>query len=172
MHCIDACSQPWPCFSVVCHMKCLQFIYLCTLMQSNCFKHTFSNVPKNAEGPKLAVTVRGQDQTLTVATVSQMSPADFSSLWRVRTVHPHVDPSVCSYMSLLSGHVLGLQVSLRMCCWQVAWLLLSVPCICAQNETGLCTNSKAALNALHSDASMVIELGGTCTHCHHPGNGH
>ncbi|DBB15330.1 TPA: hypothetical protein ACH3X3_003578 [Trebouxia sp. C0006] len=51
-------------------------------MQSNCFKHTLSNGKKTADGPQLAVTVRGQDQTLTVATVSQMSPADFSSLWR------------------------------------------------------------------------------------------
>ncbi|DBB02790.1 TPA: hypothetical protein ACH3X1_013622 [Trebouxia sp. C0004] len=51
-------------------------------MQTNCFKHTFLNGQKTAEGPQLAVSVQGQDQTLTVATVSQMSPADFSSLWR------------------------------------------------------------------------------------------
>ncbi|DBA98829.1 hypothetical protein WJX77_006737 [Trebouxia sp. C0004] len=51
-------------------------------MQSNCFKHAFPKVQNTAAGAELAVTVRGQDQTLTVATVSQMSPADFSSLWR------------------------------------------------------------------------------------------
>lgn len=35
------------------------------------------------ENPELAITVRGPGQSMTVATISQMSPADFSSLWTV-----------------------------------------------------------------------------------------
>lgn len=137
-------------------------------MQSNCFKHTFSNGQKTAEGPQLAVTVRGQDQTLTVATVSQMSPADFSSLWRVRFVH---------WTSLYAVKVHCHQGICRHCKCHIR---------CAVNDGGA-----FAFGALHlhtewhkavkhiarqlsltclADANTVIKLRSTCTHCHLAGN--
>lgn len=51
----------------------------CWAMQTNC---VFRN-QSGEENPKLAITVRGPGQSMTVATISQMSPADFSSLWTV-----------------------------------------------------------------------------------------
>ncbi|KAL3136011.1 hypothetical protein ABBQ32_007048 [Trebouxia sp. C0010 RCD-2024] len=41
----------------------------------------FRNQGVKEQNPKLSITVRGPGQSLTVATISQMSPADFSSLW-------------------------------------------------------------------------------------------
>ena len=136
-------------------------------MQSNCFQHTFSNAPKTAEGPQLAVTVRGQDQTLTVATVSQMSPADFSSLWRVRAVHwiclyAPCDQCICWHCKC---HIrCAVSEWHGFCCWR--------PAFAHRMEHGCIQIARQLPMRCLANANMVLELRGTCTHCQLAGNSH
>ena len=140
-------------------------------MQSNCFKHTFSYGQKTAEGPQLAVTVRGQDQTLTVATVSQMSPADFSSLWRVSFVHWihlyavkfHCHQGICWHCKCHMDVLLMAEVLLLMMphikdseCHK-APTCLCLKCLILMLKMAQCskTNSKTAFTALPSRCKHI-----------------
>lgn len=74
------------------------------LLQNAC---VFRNQGVKEQNPKLSITVRGPGQSLTVATISQMSPADFSSLWTVCAGHTKRQTCSCFVSRACYSTVLG-----------------------------------------------------------------